>query len=234
MAASFERGVEPLRPFAGSAGAAFAGGLVIAGALAGPARRGARPWGTRSCRCRSQRSSARRCAAAPRIVQSSLTAGQKGRICSSTASESRSICSSRKSRCARIAPSSSACSGSNRPSSASLSAGIFLRSLPRGELGEQLGIGRPGDQRVEHRPAGLAEDVGRDAVELDPGLLERLVQPLRLALALGDLRTPIARQLAQITDRLGRDKARPAAGPPRQADTATRRQTRRSCAPEPA
>jgi hypothetical protein len=35
------------------------------------------------------------------------------------------------------------------------------------------------------------------------------MQPLRLALALGDLRAPIAGQLAQVADRLGRHEARP-------------------------
>ena len=39
-----------------------------------------------------------------------------------------------------------------------------------------------GDQRVEHRAPGLAEDVRGDAVELDAGVLERLVQPVGLAL----------------------------------------------------
>ena len=53
------------------------------------------------------------------------------------------------------------------------SAGSFARSLPLRELGEHLRVGRAGDERVEHRAAGDAEDVGGDAVELDPGVLER-------------------------------------------------------------
>ena len=32
-----------------------------------------------------------------------------------------------------------------------------------GEVREHLGIGGSGDECVEHRPAGFAEDVGRDA-----------------------------------------------------------------------
>jgi DNA anti-recombination protein RmuC len=67
----------------------------------------------------------------------------------------------------------------------------LLAQLAASQLGEHVGVGRAGDQRVEHRAAALAEDVGRDAVELDPGVFQRLVQPLRLALALGDLRAPI-------------------------------------------
>jgi hypothetical protein len=64
------------------------------------------------------------------------------------------------------------------------------------------------NERVEHRPPALAEDVGRDAVELDAGVLQRLVQPLRFTFALGDLRAPIPRQQPQIPDRLGRHEAR--------------------------
>ncbi len=54
----------------------------------------------------------------------------------------------------------------------------------------------------------FAEEVGRDAVELDVGVLERLVQPVGLALALSDLRLAIAGQLPQRPDRLGRHEVR--------------------------
>ena len=92
----------PLRVLSG---AAFAGGLVVAGARAGPARRGAWRSGTRSCRCRSRRSSPRRCAVRRRgSCTAARRPGAKGASCASIASESRSICSSRKSMCARIAP----------------------------------------------------------------------------------------------------------------------------------
>ena len=73
-------------------------------------------------------SAVRRCT--PGIVQSSSTAGAKGRICSSIASESRLICSSRKSMWARIAPTTIPCSTSKRPSSASLQRRQLLGSLP--------------------------------------------------------------------------------------------------------
>ena len=78
-----------------------------------------------------------------------------------------------------------------------------------GQLGEHLGVGRAVDQRVEHRAARDAEDVGRDAVELDPGVLERLVQPVGLPGALLDLRLAIPGQVPQRPDRLGRHEARP-------------------------
>ena len=152
----------------------------------------------------------RRCAVERRgSCRAAQRPARKGAICSSIASESRSICSSRKSMWARIAPIHSACRRSKRPSSASRSAGIFARSAALRELGEHLGVGRALDQRVEHRPAGDAEDVGRDAVELDPGVLERLVQPVGLALALLDLRLAIPGQVAQRADRLRRHEARP-------------------------
>ena len=63
-------------------------------------------------------------------------------------------------------------------------------------------------ERVEHVPAGLAEDVGRDTVELDPGVLQRLVQPVGLTLALLDLRLAIPGQLSERPDRLGRHETR--------------------------
>jgi len=45
--------------------------------------------------------------------------------------------------------------------------GDLRAQLALREVGEYLGIGRPGDERVEHRATGLAEDVRRDAVQLD-------------------------------------------------------------------
>ena len=49
---------------------------------------------------------------------------------------------------------------------------------------------------------------GGDAVELDAGVLKRLVQPVRLALTLSDLRLAIPRQRPQPALRLGRHEAR--------------------------
>ena len=123
---------------------------------------------------------------------------------------------------------------SKRPSSASRSAGIFARSRPLASSASTLRVGRAGDERVEHRAPGHAEDVGGDAVELDAGVLERLVQPVGLALALGDLRLAIARQRRAAADRLGRHEAAAQQARPPPAGTATARRRRRSCGPGPA
>jgi hypothetical protein len=76
-----------------------------------------------------------------------------------------------------------------------------------GEIGEDVGVGRSRDERVEHRAARRAEDVGGDAVQFDVGVFQRLVQPVGLALALGDLRLAIARQRPQLTLGFGRHEA---------------------------
>jgi hypothetical protein len=83
------------------------------------------------------------------------------------------------------------------------------------EVGEDLGIGRAGHERVEHRATRYAEQVRCDAVELDVRFLQRLVQPVGFALALGDLRLAIARQLTQIADRPWAARSWPSAGRPR-------------------
>src|SRR6266536_242084 len=144
----------------------------------------------------------------PRIVQSSSTALAKGRICSSIASESPSICSSRKSMWARIAETTIPCSASKRPSSASRSAGSFCRSLPLASSASTAGSVVPRQSASSIARPGGSEDVGGDAVELDPGVLEGLVQPVGLALALPDLRLAVAGQVAQGADRLRRHEAR--------------------------
>jgi hypothetical protein len=69
----------------------------------------------------------------------------------------------------------------------------LLAQLALRELGEHGRVGRTSAERVEHRPPGGAENVGRDAVELDAGVLEDLVQPVGLALALADLRLRMSR-----------------------------------------
>ena len=65
-----------------------------------------------------------------------------------------------------------------------LELGDFLAQLPLGQVGQHLGIAGAGDQRVEHRPPGHPKDVGSDARQLHAGVLQQLVQPVRLALAL--------------------------------------------------
>jgi len=63
---------------------------------------------------------------------------------------------------------------------------------------------RPGDQGFQHRPARDPDDVGGHAGELDPGVLEHLVQPLDLPAAFLDLGLAVAGQVAQLPDRAGR------------------------------
>src|SRR4051794_430950 len=84
--------------------------------------------------------------------------------------------------------------------------GDLLAHLAPRELRQDLSVGLAGDERVEHVAARLAEDVGRDAVELDAGVIERLMQPVDLACAFLDLGLAIAREVAQLADRLGRHK----------------------------
>src|SRR4051794_39694866 len=108
---------------------------------------------------------------------------------------------------ARMRPMISACSVSKRPCSASRSAGSLARSLPCARSASTVGSVVPGDQRGEHRAAALAEQVRGDAVELDAGVFEELVQPAGLALAVADLRLAVAREVAQRADRFGRYQA---------------------------
>ena len=55
--------------------------------------------------------------------------------------------------------------------------GELRAELSSREVGQHRWVGRSGDERVEHRPTGFPEDVRSDAVELDPGVLQDLVQP---------------------------------------------------------
>src|SRR3954454_3966985 len=134
----------------------------------------------------------------PVIVHSSSTAGANGRICSSIMPVSCSICSSRKSMWRRIAPIHSPVVLVDMPLEGLTQGGNLLAHLAARELGEHVRVGLAGDERVEHVAPGLAHDVCRDGVELDAGVLERLVQAVDLARALLDLRLAIAGQVAQL------------------------------------
>ena len=91
------------------------------------------------------------------------------------------------------------------------------RLAQRGELRAQPALGQLGEHaRGRSCPTTSASSIARpdsprmsrgDAVELDAGVLERLVQPVGLALALGDLRLAIAGQRPQPPLRLGRHEA---------------------------
>src|SRR5919204_6261083 len=74
---------------------------------------------------------------------------------------------------------------------------------------EDLGVMGAGDQRLEHQPPGDAEHLARDRGELDPRVLQRLLQPLDLAGALLDLRLAITGQIPQLADLPRRHETRP-------------------------
>jgi hypothetical protein len=70
--------------------------------------------------------------------------------------------------------------------------------LALGELGELIRIADPGEQRFEHRPRRLRVAGRGDALELDPGVLEHLLQPLDRASSLVALRRAQPRQVTQL------------------------------------
>jgi hypothetical protein len=88
-------------------------------------------------------------------------------------------------------------------------AAVSPAHLPTRKLGKHGGVGLAGDQGVEHVAPGLAHHVGRDAVELDPCVFERLVQAIDLAGALLDLCLAVSSEVAQLADRLGRHETGP-------------------------
>ena len=96
----------------------------------------------------------------------------------------------------------------NRPSSASRKAGIFLRSAPLARSASTSGSWVPADHRVEHQPRGLAEHLRGDRGQLDPRVLQRLLDALHLASAFLDLRFAVADQVTQFPQRPGRHEAR--------------------------
>jgi len=70
-----------------------------------------------------------------------------------------------------------------------------------GAIGQPLGIGLPGDQRREDRPAAGAQDVGDHPRQLHVGVFQRLLQPLRVPRDLADELLAGPRQVAQFLDR---------------------------------
>ena len=86
--------------------------------------------------------------------------------------------------------------------------GDLLAQAALGELGQDLGVMRAGDQRVEHPPGGHAEHLAGDRGELDSGVLQGLLDPLHLAGAFLDLRLAVANQVTQFPQRAGRHEAR--------------------------
>ena len=70
--------------------------------------------------------------------------------------------------------------------------GHLLAQRALGQLGQHLGVVRAGDQRLEHPPRRDAEDLRGDRGELDPRVLQLLLDPLYLADALLDLGLAVA------------------------------------------
>src|SRR5436305_880964 len=58
--------------------------------------------------------------------------------------------------------------------------GELLAQQALGQLGEDVGVALAGDQGGQHRPAGDAEHLGGDRAQLDPGVLEGLLNALGL------------------------------------------------------
>jgi len=87
------------------------------------------------------------------------------------------------------------------------------------------------NQRGQHRPPGYPGDVGGHRRQLDPGVFEFLLQPLRLPAALGGQRGPVAGQVPQLPDRLRRLRTTRAAARTHRADTTRRHHKRRFCDP---
>jgi hypothetical protein len=86
--------------------------------------------------------------------------------------------------------------------------GDLLAQGAFGQVGQDIRIAGAGDERVEHRPTGQAEDPSGDRGQLDPGVLEHLVQPLLFPGAFFDLRAAVTAQVAQLADLAWRHEAR--------------------------
>ena len=69
-----------------------------------------------------------------------------------------------------------------------------------GQLGKYLRGAAASDEGVEHVAAGLAQDVRRHAGQLDPGVLEHLVEALGLPGPFLHAGAPIAGEVAQLPD----------------------------------
>jgi hypothetical protein len=79
--------------------------------------------------------------------------------------------------------------------------GSLLAELAVSQRRQHLRVAFPGDQGGQHGPAGDAEDVGGDRVQLDAGVLQGLVDPLGLGGVGLDQLLAVAAKVAQLTDR---------------------------------
>ena len=80
---------------------------------------------------------------------------------------------------------------------------------PGGAIGQPLGIGLPGDERRQDRPAADAQDVGDHARQLHVRVFQRLLQALRVPRDLADQLLAGPRQVAQFLNRGRRHEAAP-------------------------
>ena len=80
---------------------------------------------------------------------------------------------------------------------------------PLSELGEDLRVTFTGDERVDHRPCRFGQHRRRHRRQLDPGVFEDLLDPLRFASAVLDQPLAIAGQVPQLTDLRRRHETRP-------------------------
>jgi hypothetical protein len=72
-----------------------------------------------------------------------------------------------------------------------------------GQRRQQLGVMGAGHQGFQHRPARDPDDVGGHTRQLDPGVLQHLVEALGLPAAFMDLGLAIPGEIAQLPDRPG-------------------------------
>ena len=72
-----------------------------------------------------------------------------------------------------------------------------------GQVSQRGGVVIPDDECLEHQPAGDTEDVRGNRGQLDPGVLEQLLQSLGLPTAFTGDRGPGPGQVPQLPDRLG-------------------------------
>ena len=81
------------------------------------------------------------------------------------------------------------------------------RAVALRQLGQRRGVGLARDQRRQHRPPRLAQDVGGHGGQLDVGALQGLLQPVDLGRPLPDQARPVAGQLPQLPLRPVRHEA---------------------------
>ncbi len=81
-------------------------------------------------------------------------------------------------------------------------------AAPR-QLGQDRGVARALHEGLQHGAARGAEDVPGHGRQLDAGIFEHLVDPVRFAGALLDERLPIAREIPELANGCWRHKAPP-------------------------